>query len=439
MTAAKRPLALAVLVALEQEIRKADSRQSLGFLLVNESFQLLGFRRAVLWVRGHVVAVSGCATIDRNAPLIVWLDRFLDSLAGLGGGASTRQMGAAECDPPWREGWRDFEAPVGLFVPLRDRNGAVIGALWFSLEQAVGAAELAVLDVLADAAAHAWLSLDRPARLPVLPPALRRYRWAGAVLAVAVLAWPVRQSALAPGEVVACTPMIAAPPIDGVVAEILVRPNQAVAPQTPLFRLDGRLLRSQAEVAAKALAGARAELLHASQKAFDDPDSKAELARLKSLVAEKEAEAHYYDGVLERAEIRADRPGIAVFADAADWIGKPVRVGERVMSVVDPADVCLKLHLPVDDAMDVPVGAAVSFFLNIAPLRGVAAQISEIGYEPEPVADTASWAYALKATFSEGDKPRVGLKGTARIEGDRVSLLGYLARRPVAAFRRVFG
>lgn len=48
--------------------------------------------------------------------------------------------------------------------------------------------------------------------------------------------------------------------------------------------------------------------------------------------------------------------------------------------------------------------------------------------------------YRLKAALAAGTAPpRIGLRGTAKIYGDRVALIYYLLRRPLAAARQFFG
>jgi len=47
-------------------------------------------------------------------------------------------------------------------------------------------------------------------------------------------------------------------------------------------------------------------------------------------------------------------------------------------------------------------------------------------------------AHRLRAGV-EGDKPRLGLRGTVRLDGERVLLIYWLARRPWAVVRQTLG
>jgi len=71
-----------------------------------------------------------------------------------------------------------------------------------------------------------------------------------------------------------------------------------------------------------------------------------------------------------------------------------------------------------------------------APLAGTVRQASyEATLSPGNVL-----GYRLKASFADMAKPpRIGLRGTAKIYGDRVTLFYYLARRPLAALRQFLG
>src|SRR5690606_397482 len=102
-----------------------------------------------------------------------------------------------------------------------------------------------------------WRALKRPVRVLLV------------ALLLLLLLIPVRQTALAPGEVVALDALAVAAPLDGVVKTVHVRPNQPVKAGDVLFSLDDTTLRSRLEVALRSVAVADAEYLSATQQAFD--------------------------------------------------------------------------------------------------------------------------------------------------------------------------
>jgi hypothetical protein len=50
-----------------------------------------------------------------------------------------------------------------------------------------------------------------------------------------------------------------------------------------------------------------------------------------------------------------------------------------------------------------------------------------------------TYAYRLRATLDAATDHRVGLKGTAKLQGDRVPAIWWVMRRPVATVRTTLG
>lgn len=467
--AAARPPAqaalLAALLQLEQRARGCADEQALAFLMVNETHALAPYRQAVLWHGdaeggdGRIAALSGLAVPERHAPFNVWLARLLARHAAAPAARAPGPLprpGASQPDDaamwaehlpanawwlplplqgqaPRRGGERQAEGPAGLLL-LRE-------APWTS-------AETAVLALAADAYAHAWRALRGPraagragwSGLARGLPRAKRRRWIAAlgVALLALLALPVRQSVLAPAEVVARAPEAVRAPLQGVVDRIEVRPNQPVAAGQLLATLDARELQAKLESARQALAVAEAEWRQGQQQALFDERSKATLALLQGKRDQAAADADYYAQSLARTQLRAERAGIALFDDPADWVGKPVALGERIMLIADPRDAELEVQLPVSDAIALPADARARLFLNAAPASPIAATVLRVGYRAAPTAD-GTLAYRVRARFDHAPAPggalRVGLKGTAKLYGERTVLAVYLLRRPLATLR----
>ena len=85
---------------------------------------------------------------------------------------------------------------------------------------------------------------------------------------VVFLLLPIRQTALAPAEVIALDAATVASPLDGVIKTIHVRPNQPVKAGQLLFSLDETTLRNRLEVAQKSVAVADAELQSSHPEVF---------------------------------------------------------------------------------------------------------------------------------------------------------------------------
>jgi len=250
---------------------------------------------------------------------------------------------------------------------------------------------------------------------------------------------PVRESALAPAEIVPYEPLIVSAPARGVIKEFHVRPNELVEAGQPLFSLDDTEIKSRYEVAQKSLDVAKADYLRAAQKSFSDRDSKSELELYKARVEEAALERDYAADLLERTRVRADRDGIAVFADENDWIGQPVIVGQRILTLANPNQAEIQIWLAVEDGINLEQGSTVQMFLNTNPTTPLSGEIRQTSYEPEKTPGD-SLAFRLKAKLDvDQPPPRIGLKGTAKVYGDQVFLLYYLLRRPLSVLRQSLG
>ncbi|GKW26788.1 hypothetical protein PEC311524_43820 [Pectobacterium carotovorum subsp. carotovorum] len=422
---------------IERQARSAHRIEELAYCIVNDAQKLFGFRHAALVINGKVRAVTGVTQPAPHAPFVAFVERACTQLSSVDekGLAQCRVIQASQLDEQSRKDWQALSAPEALWSPLNDRQGNPFGGIWYAREQLWQSTDQILAEQLSGAFSHAWLALE-----PQVPRWRRRARWkivVPALLLLACLFIPVRQSVLAPAEVIPHQGRVVAAPLDGVIQSFTVLPNQSVRQGDVLVRFDSTTLKAQADVAERALNVAEAEHRASSQRAFQDADSKARLDFLAAQVAQKRAERDYANALLSRAEIRAERDGIAVFADATRWMGKPVRTGERLMELADPALTALRIELDVGDAIQLQQEAPITLFLDSDPLTPHAALLERIAYESEQT-PAGNLAYRLDARFTD-TPPRIGLRGTAKISGDYVPLAVYLFRRPLAVIRQAIG
>ncbi|MHC2148855.1 efflux RND transporter periplasmic adaptor subunit [Pseudomonas sp. 210_17 TE3656] len=434
------PQLLLAIAALRDRALAADSLNALGFSIANDPYPLLQYHQAlVLQQQGQsleLLCVSGLARPSEDSPYLVWLQRAVRWLATQLDGDQPHWLGRDAVTPPADidEGWAEWW-PKGLWcIPLHDRDGQRLGLVLFLLDAAPAPALQPLFEGLWRTWAHCWASFARQRRLLRWRPGKRQLLLALAV-AVALLLVPVRQTALAPAEIVSREAMIISSPIDGVIQSMQVRPNQPVEKDTPLFSLDETTLNSRAEVLGKEVAVADAELMAASQRAFDNPQSKSELTLLHGRVQQRRAELAAVKAQLQRTQVRAPRAGVAVYSDPNDWLGKPVSTGERILLIAEPKQPAMLIQLPVADAIALEPGAEVTLFLTAYPLTPLKGKVLETSYQAQ-ANEEGVVAYRLLASIDgEPEHARLGLHGTARLYGERVVLGYYLLRRPFAALR----
>lgn len=443
---------VAALLGLEQQLRKASDLAQLFYTLVNQTHHCVPYTQALLVLgealqRPEIVAASDLPTVDYTSPYISFAEQLCKHIVSSTALTESRLLQPADLPQDLADEWRALELPgyvlwQPLLVEARDNQAA--GALMLFREQNWSTAERGIAQHVAASAGHALFALRRLQPFKGVAAGLRQRKvlltMTGTVLLA--LAWPVRLSTLAPVEVVAKDPYVVAAPLDGVVKSVAVVPNQRVEPGALLAQMEDAELSSEAAVARQALSVAQAELKTVQHSGFMDPRQKSRLAELEAQARLKEAQWQFAQGRLERSTISADRAGVAVLDNPHDWKGRPVRVGERILLVADPQQVEFKVMLPVKDSIALTLGAEVRVFLDSDPLHARSARLDQASYAPQLTPDQ-QYAYRLLAQLDETDTaavlPRIGLRGTAKVYGDRVSLFFYLFRRPITTVRQWLG
>ncbi|WP_237133371.1 efflux RND transporter periplasmic adaptor subunit [Pseudohongiella sp. O18] len=437
---------LAVFIELEKRLRQCKDDAHLAFMLVNETHSLGPFRQAVLWQpsggpKGRVSAVSGLAVPDASAPFASWVRSLAQELHQQGEESlSPQRISSSALSDDVAANWQQWLPSAAVWIPFSSSDGQLKAALIVARDERWGDADLMLFSYLSDSVSHIWQSLGKQHASQSIRKRItvkRRSLIAAACLVVVSLI-PVSQTTLAPAEIIAKDPVIIRAGIDGVIDQISVLPNQQVRPGETLATLDARRLESQLEVARKALEVADAEYRQAAQMGLSDSRANANLAILKGRAEQNVAEIRYLESMLQRSEIKAPQAGVAVFNDRSEWEGRPVNIGERIMLLADPAQIELEIRLPVADAIALDPGARIRLFLNTDPHRPIEATLTFASYQAD-LTPEGILAYRLTASLNSDESRRIGLKGTAKVYGDRTLLILYVLRRPLTAIRQWTG
>lgn len=441
-----------LLLELGHRARQTPTLKELEFLLVNDTRLLQPYRQAVWWMHeSGVQAMSGVVQPDRNVPYAQWVAQVASYLSEKYQTACvlTATDLPLELATQWGQWWPAHAVwlPMQLKVQHTAESAPLTGGLLLAGPEAAPAERLPVLVEWCGMWSHAWQALQRQ---PLLSPRrwwarLRQQQaqrawwrrpvvWAVAAFAV-LAAWPVHLTVLAPGELVAAQPAVLRAPMDGVVEQIHVQPNEMVAQGQLLFNLDEAQIASRLEVSEQALLTAEAEYRQFAQLALGDMRSKSQLAALAGKIGERRAEQAFLTEQRQRAKVLAPQAGMVLFDAPSEWIGKPVQTGERVMRIAQPDAVEVEAWLPIGDAIALQAGALVHLYLAADPLRAVQARVRYVAYDAVARPD-GMYAYRVRAELLQPGSLRIGLKGTAKLEGERVSLAYWMVRKPWASIRQ---
>jgi hypothetical protein len=469
--------ALATLLDLSRKARFARSEAELGFLLVNETSKLLPYRQAALWYAGGGIrSLSGLLQPELNSPYCQWLSASSRHLARTASDISNaRPLTRADLPEQLAEQWADWWPAHALWLPLSaepiasapsDASAApqaakaanpkatpsAPAALILARDQPFAPAECELLREWGSAWFHALIALRSRRRRGLLSPWRRdtagalgaqRPAWRRPLpILVLLVAFasilPVHLSVLAPGELVPSQPILVRAPLDGVIDSFHVQPNQPVNKGDALFGFDEALIKSRLDVAQQALATASTEYRQTMQQAVSDPRARSQLALLNGRIEERRAELTYLTEQLERARVVAPQSGVALFDDPLEWIGKPVVIGERILRIAADGDLEIEAWLPIGDAIPLAKDAPAALYLNAQPLNPLQARLRYMAHEAVQRPD-GTYAYRIRASLESATDQRVGLKGTVKLQGERVPLAYWLLRRPIASLRITLG
>lgn len=442
----EREAGLLALLQLENDARDAASEGELISLIANETRKITRARQVFVLAEKstglHIVGVSGVATADRNAPLLQWIERTAAALKQEAAFTSAKEFNLSGYTASGELSAATYPMKEALWVPFKTRTGTVFAGMILTRELVWQNRDVIVSNRIAKAYAHSWQALRASPRIP-----WRQYftwRRAGVALAAVMctLFLPVSLTTLAPVEVAPRDGFIVTAPIEGVIEQIAVEPNSTVQKGRELVRFVDTTLRSRFEVAEREVLVAEARLKKTTQLAFADESGRHEMGLARAELALKIEERNYTRDQLEKSKIVAQRDGIAVFSDKSDLVGRPITIGERIMEIADPGQVEFRIDVPASDSIVLKNGARAKLFLDSSPLRPLEASVIRADYQAR-VRGANVLSYRVIASVAESETstglPRIGVRGTAQLYGNKVPLGLYLFRRPISALRQSTG
>lgn len=436
--------AYSVIFGIEEKIRAAMNEQQLVHLIANETRKLVAARQIfVLRARAEaefrVECVSSLALADRDTPLIRWIEAIVASFIRERGASASLEFALPAYSDPESSETRTYPFPHFYYQPITLPAGHPFAALLLTRERPWSEAEAKLLARQASVYASAWQAQYGERHLKPRPARPHWQRPALAVAALALAVLPVPLTTLAPVEIVPRNPHRVTAPIDGVIAEVVAEPNKPVRKGQVLFRFDDTSLKSKLSLSEREMMVANSRFERAQQAAFTEEAARHELAIARTELELKKAERDYAALLFAQSVVKAERDGVLVYADKDQWLGRPVKTGERIMQIADPSDVAANIELPVGDAIVLERGAAVRLFMDFDPLSSVSAKLVSSSYHAEPNS-AQQLIYRLRAELvTKTGGMRIGARGAAQLYGAHVPLAFFLLRRPIAAARQYFG
>lgn len=431
-------------------IRKQDTIKKLAFFAVNETHKLISYDQAVFWRlhsgRIRFETISGNHTIDENGPFAQTLTRLINSELKSHSINQEREEAEPEhvinlIDTPNTKLDKEVFLNHRLIAIFADPEGNTRGGLFIQRTKgAFNEAEINLLEELAKSYAYALINLTKSENKSLsIRELLNTYRLVIIIALIALAFFPVRLSITAPAEIVSRDSFLLTVPFDGTLEDILVDPGSAISEGDQVAQMEADSLRARAELAEESLNAARTNLSLMRRGLISDPDQRGRIGLVEAEISRLQVEADYARDLLARATITAPQDGVAIFAGVDSLTGRPLRTGDPVMEIADPASKELLIRVPVDAMIPITSNSPVDYYLNVAPLTGYSAKMHSIGYQASPDPD-GLLTYKLRGRIlSSAEDQRIGWQGTATIKGDWSILAYAILRQPFAALRRLTG
>ena len=435
---------IARLIGLEKKSREARTQDELNFVVVNETRQIFDFVNSYLLLKTptdkyHVKAVSDLATVDRTAPLVTFVENIINDQKN----TNLKEIQNLEVDKISRS--LKIKKPKNipdniLLIPIFSPQRGLQGFLITTRNEKFNDNEVELARHLSLTYGHAYNTFltDFSIKDFLKKNFTGKRSWIIILSIIFILIIPIKITSTAPVEVVPKNPRLITAPFDGVVKNIIVNNNDKINSGDLLIQIEDTDLKNSFNLAKQSLQVAEKELLRSRQFSFSNNEEKARLAELMAQVDLKKAEVESNSERLKNSKIYADKDGIAIVDQKNNWQGRPVSVGEKIITIANPEKVEFLIWLPVKDSLIIKENTDVKVFLDINPIKPLKGKLKRASYQsslsPEEVL-----SYQISASFEGEEIPRIGLRGTAKIYGSRVTLFYYLFRKPITFVRQLIG
>ena len=440
------------LLQLEHNCRNCESIKELYYQIVNETRNLVNYSQGVLLTidfsgKYKVVGISDIPVVDSTSPYVQWIENII---IDLNNNEKSKDIFVVDTKTDLKQidfkSMHEFSPSNILFIPLKSikENREINYILLLFKEEGWLEKDILILKHLSSSLAYFLFAMRSTGISQILRKISfkNKYLKISIFLLIILMFLPVKLSVLAPLEVEAKNPYVVTSPLNAVIEEVKVFPNDKIEKEQLLVKFDDVDFNNNYLVAKRTLDVANAQLHTVKQSSFFDATQKSQISQLESQVKLKEAELNFAQEQLSKTKIYAKEDGIAIINNPNDWKGKPVTTGERVFLIAKPQSIELKIMLPVSEAIFLEENALVKAFFDNDPTNSWSGKVKYVSYKPE-LTEQNILSYKITADFDDikenGYIPSIGLRGTAKIYSKKVTLFFYLFRKPITATRQWIG
>jgi hypothetical protein len=437
------------LIQLEFNLKNCENDNELFYSIVNQTIEIIPYEQAILFGIDYssklkVEAISNIVSVDSTSPFVQYTLDLANNLLNLYITEEVKLINQNDLQKDIKEQIKEYSPKNIVWIPLKTIKNNIEVEFYLVLlrNEIFTQKEIELLNYLASSYKYFLFATKRDSfstKLKNMKFNNKYFKYALIAIFLAMFI-PIKMSVLAPCEIQAKNPYVVTSPIDGSIDEIKVNSNEHIEKEKLIIKIKDIDLINTYEIAKKKLDTVQAELHSMKQAGFYDADKKSQINRLESEVKLKEAELNYSKSLLQKTDIYSKAQGIVIVDNPNEWKGKPVITGEKILLIANPNEIEIKIMLSVKDALFLEENADVKIFLDNKIFETWGAKISQISYKPQVTPENIV-SYKIIANFNDLKEneniPKIGLRGTAKIYSQEVSLFFYLFRKPITTLRQL--
>lgn len=416
-------------LVLEKRLLNAQSTDEFPYIFLSILQKLLQCQISLSYkkrLNSHVVMdVSYVSEVDRQSPIIEWVEKQV--LPSLKAEVEVTSITAPE---------NMISSDHLLHLPISSNGELIWGVICF-IDKVPSANEMMFFKQLGDhiGTLYQKLAINKQ---KLSHHAVSKKRIILLFLLTFVAGFiKLPQTVLASAEIMPINPELISPSIDGVIKQVLVLPNEVIKKGQALIELDDILIKNKLEEATQKLNTKKSRYLKAYRNAYSSVEARSELLTLENEVKKAEIEKVHYTNLLKRTKLLASSDGVALFSSPTKLIGKPVKIGEKIMLVADPNKTKIDFWIPVDSIVTINESKDLVLYPNLHPLSTVDAKVQYTNPIAEAMPD-GSLGFFGQAEIIKGNI-QLGEKGTLKLYGAAKPIWQLIFQRPFRFIRQTLG
>lgn len=424
----------------------SDDKEALIFTILNDTVQAIRYDRAVLWDfeknKPKILGISGQTSVNKDTKLIKQWEALIPLLKDSATPQKLQDDSFIDQGADWNVYCNEAHSNV-VWIPITYKDEMLLG-LWLEgfgqhfQSESIQETLKFLNEYLTPAYGASWAKFRSPVLKGISPSKhLLALTFFAILLSLFLIRVPLR--VVAPCEVVANDPIIVTAPLEGIIEKIDVKPGQSVKKGDLLYTYDKRLPLRNLKASEKEVEILEEEVKRTKTLGFDDPKSLTDLSIFNLKLEKEKVNLSYVQWQTTQLDQKAAIGGIIMIENPDQWRGKPVKIGEKIMSINDAKNTKIKIWIPEDDNIVLDQTKPIKVILNIQPGHSYDANLIFVSIDAS-LSDLHIPSFVAEANWiSPPENNKLGLEGTAILYGEQVSLFYYLTRKPLSAVRRKVG